>query len=649
MCGIAGFSGQFDESLLARMSDRIAHRGPDDQGTYFDALNRLGLAHRRLSIIDTSSAGHQPMSDATRSVTIVFNGEIYNYRELRAELIRKGVQFKGHSDTEVLLYQYLENGEQFLTKLNGIYAFALWDHRTGQLLVARDGLGVKPLYYHLDQRGFLFASELKALLRCETVSRELNPAALLHHLTLMWCPAPHSILLGVRKLEPGEALLVREGRIVKRWFHYSLPAVATDSSISAAGAVSDVRNLLRQAVERQMVSDVPVGAFLSGGLDSSAVVACAAKLSSSQPFECFTIRYNNSQAREDGIVDDLPYARQVASHLGVRLHEVEVDESMGDVLPKMIYHLDEPQGDLAPLNALFIAQQARTLGIKVLLSGAGGDDIFSGYRRHQALDMERYWIWLPEQLRSALARTSAHLPAAWPLGRRVAKAFAKAQMPADQRMLHYFNWLDPALANGLLSNDLRLALARQQDTHPMHAALAALPSTAPPLSRALFLESRYFLPDHNLNYTDKVSMAAGVEVRVPLLDRDLVHYAFSLPSEYKQRGPIGKWVLKEAMRGILPDNILHRPKTGFSVPLRKWMRGSLGSLFANLTCETTIRHRGLFDAGAVRKLKELNDDGIIDASYSILALGNIELWCRLFLDSTSAPDSVSEKSVGGVG
>jgi asparagine synthase (glutamine-hydrolysing) len=631
MCGIAGFSGDFDERLLARMGSAIAHRGPDDHGSWFDAAHRVGLAHRRLSIIDLSPRGHQPMWDVTRTVATVYNGEIYNYRELRDELVADGYRFDSQCDTEVLLNLYLRDGAKMLERLNGIYAFALWDTRRHELLVARDGLGVKPLYYAATARGVLFASELKALLQEPSIDRSLDPEALRSHLTYLWCPSPITMLKSVRKLPPGTALTVRDGRIEKTWTFYDLPYRQEPVDWPELDAAVQVRKYLQQAVDRQLVSDVPVGAFLSGGLDSSSVVALAQRRLGRQRMQCFTIGFEDPQARAEGMGADLPYAERVAQHVGADLHTIYVGSEMVEDLPRMIFHLDEPQADPAPINALYISRLAREHGIKVLLSGAGGDDLFTGYRRHYALQMEPLWSWLPLGVRRLMRRTSEHIHPTTESRRRLAKAMRYAEYQGDRRIESYFWWIAPEIAAGLFTPELR-AQFEPPGEHVVARTLAALPPSVPPLHRMLYLEGKYFLADHNLNYVDKVSMANGVEVRVPLLDPDLVSLAARLPLHYKQRGSVGKWVLRQAMTPYLPHDVLYRKKAGFGAPLRHWLRGELRPLVADVLSERSLRERGIFDPAAVARLVSHNAERRLDATYTIFSMLCCELWCRMFVD-----------------
>jgi asparagine synthase (glutamine-hydrolysing) len=629
MCGIAGFQGGFDTDLLAQMSALIAHRGPDDSGLFCAPEHGLGLAHRRLSIIDLSPSGHQPMADTDDRAVIIFNGEIYNFRALRDELTCDGVLFRGHSDTEVLLDLYLRDGLNMLARLNGIFAFAIWDTVKRELFIARDGLGVKPLYYAETDAGFIFASEMKAILQAAEINREIDPIALRHYLTYLWCPAPRTPLRQVKKLEPGCALTVCEGRVERYWRFYELPFRQPMVSLFECEAIDQTRRALRTAVQRQMVADVPVGAFLSGGLDSSAVVAFAREASPETRLQCFTIALDGRDALHEGMTADLPYAEAVARHLGVDLHTVRVGPEMADELSTMIYHLDEPQADPAPLNVLFIARLAREYGIKVLFSGAGGDDIFTGYHRHRALVLEHYWSWWPQSVRATLARAAYALPARSATLRRMGKAFQYADRDGDARLASYFYWLNPGMVEELLTPELR---AVSQGEEPLVASLTDLPGDVAALNRMLYLECKHFLADHNLNYTDKMSMAAGVEVRVPLLDPDLIALTSQQPLHYKQRGAAGKWIFKKAMEGMLPREVIYRPKTGFGAPLRAWLHGPLKEMTGDILSGDSLRQRGWFDPAAVERLLEADRAGRVDAAYPLFAVLCVELWGRIFLD-----------------
>ena len=630
MCGIAGYSGQFRPHSLERASFAIKHRGPDGKGLWFSDDGAIGLAHRRLAIIDLSPTGAQPMASTNGQVIVVFNGEIYNFIELRERLALEGRQFQGGSDTEVLLQLYLVYGEAMLPMLNGIFAFGIWDSRSAELFLARDALGVKPLYFTEGSQGFAFASEIKALLALMPEELKLNPEALRHYMTYLWCPGEGTPLEAVRKLGPGEALRVRHGKIVNRVAWYELPAFRGPAQeLSERDAILGTRELLRQAVHRQMVSDVEVGAFLSGGLDSSAVVAFAREKVSG--LRCFTIEAAGGE--DEGNSEDLPYAQSVAKHLAVPLEVVQIDpQDMARDFEAMVFHLDEPLADPAPLNVLYISRLARQRGIKVLLSGAGGDDLFSGYRRHAALEHEWTWRWLPSSFQRSIRDAARKLDQRIPAFRRLSRLFEGAGLDESQRLISYFAWARRGDLDHLFTKRVREAIERAQVEDPMLAFLSRVPPGTSRLETMLALEQRFFLADHNLIYTDKMSMAAGVEVRVPFLDLELVEFASRVSRRAKQRGREGKWVLKAAMKPYLPAEIIGRPKAGFGAPVRRWMRRDLRPLLDTLLDRTSVSQRGLFDPDAVRSLIARNDAGTVDGAYTLFALLTVEVWCRRFLD-----------------
>lgn len=656
MCGITGFQGTFRRELLSRMTAAVAHRGPDGEGgVYLEVAGAAptALGHRRLAIIDLSASGNQPMTVAADAgggmqvgLTLCYNGEIYNYRELRAELEAQGHRFRTATDSEVLLHLYERDGLSMLSRLNGIFAFAIHDARPagrpegmarGALFVARDQLGVKPLYYAEVDQGFLFGSELKALLCHPGLARDIDPIALHQMLAYLWTPAPRTMLASVRKLEPGTAMIVEGGRIRQRWSYYVMPYDGSRVVGAPAEVEAEVARRVETAVRRQLVADVPVGAFLSGGLDSSAVVAMMRRAQPEQRIDCFSIGFADDVDSE-GAPADLPYARQVARHLGVDLHEIVMTPDAILRLPEMVALLDEPQADPAPINALIISEHARAMGIPVLLSGAGGDDLFTGYRRHWALDFERRWSWLPRFARAGLQRTARHLAEGAGRGqdnahlRRATKMFAYAGEPADRRLASYFWWSTEGLRRGLYSADLAAAIGDADVAEPLLASLRDIPGERDRLQQMLYLEARHFLADHNLNYTDRAGMAVGVEIRVPLLDLDVVEYAARIPTEQKQRGRVGKAVFKRAMEPYLPREVIYRPKSGFGAPLRRWLRHELAPMVEETLAADAIARRRFFDPGAVRRLIELDRSGAIDGSYTIFALICLELWCQRFLD-----------------
>jgi asparagine synthase (glutamine-hydrolysing) len=657
MCGIVGYSSrqwrQETSDWLKTSIENIRHRGPDDSGSLEEPNHTIGIGHTRLAIIDTSSLGHQPMFSEDRSVALVFNGEIYNYKIIRKELESYGEMFQSDSDTEVLLKLYLLNRGckasvcKMLTKLNGIFAFAVWDAKEERMLIARDRFGVKPIYYSENRDGLFFASEIKALpYKFDSVDN----IAVNQYLNFIWCPGTRTAFKGIKKIGPGEAMFVKRGEIAERFQWYKLPVFTQGQRLQTrqftitqkpdakhldisrkavlSSEVASLRHHLRSAVHRQMISDVPLGAFLSGGLDSSSIVAFAREIN--PEIQCYTIDFGSAN---EGFTEDLPFARKVADHLGVPLTIVKVEpmKFMAD-LSQMVVQLDEPIADPAPLNVLYICQAARQQGIKVLLSGCGGDDILSGYRRHRAVQMEKYFRWIPRPARLIGANLTKYLNQHNPLQRRISKLLCAAQSDGYNRMINYFKWIDRSDIIRLYTPEFYAEIDDSSPEDPMLEFLASLPEGTPDLEKMLALEQRFFLCDHNLNYTDKMSMAVGVEVRVPFLDNDLVDFSWQLSSDLKQRGSVGKWILKKAMEQDLPSNVIYRNKTGFGAPLRNWIQNEMSDLVSDVLSEKSLRRRGMFRAVAVNDLISRNRCGKIDASYTIFSLMCIEIWCRHYLD-----------------
>jgi len=629
MCGIVGIYGG-DIRLIDSACSSLSHRGPDDSGIYLDHKNKIALGHQRLSIIDLSDLGHQPMFSEDKKIVIVFNGEIYNFIELKDDLIKEGYSFKGGSDTEVLLNLYIAYGEEMLEKLNGIFAFAILDISINKLFIARDALGVKPLYYSQEGETFAFASEIKSLFDLEPKDIEIDIESINRYLAFLWCPGDGTPIKSIKKLKPGEALIIKNGQIKKKWFWYKLPFFRNiNSDLSKSESINGTTYNLRKAVHRQMVSDAPLGAFLSGGLDSSAVVSFARELK--QDINCFTIETIGKQER--GFIDDLPFAKKVAKHLNVNLEVVPVDSSkVADDIQSMVVQLDEPLADPASLNVRYISKLAREQGIKVLLSGAGGDDLFTGYRRHHAIEIERYWSWMPQNIRTLLDTNSKELDTTKPFQRRLKKLLSGASLNENDRLINYFRWTNDATLESLFSDDFKEIIQKTNPNTPLLEFIAPISRGSSKLDRMLSIEQRFFLTDHNLNYTDKMSMAEGVETRVPFLDTELVDFVAKIPSKFKQNGRQGKWVLKKAMEPFLPKSIIYRPKTGFGVPLRRWIKKELNELLRDLLSSDSIKNRGIFSAQSVEKLLLDNHSGKIDASYTILSLLCIEIWCRAYID-----------------
>jgi asparagine synthase (glutamine-hydrolysing) len=659
MCGIIGISidsridinssPQFGEEFLHRFENSIStlsHRGPDASGSEYFCNEGVFLGHTRLAIQDLSPAGAQPMFSQDRKLVITFNGEIYNFPTLKCELIRLGYVFFSNTDTEVIMYLYAEYGMDFLAMLDGIFSLAIFDTIENNLIVARDCLGIKPLYYYQDEDSFIFSSEIKAIESLLFNNRlKLDKGSLNRYLTFQWCPGEGTPFEKIKKHNPGEALVIKNGKVVDCKVFFQLPIVQParkNSKIKVKNFIMGLDANLRKAVHDQMLSDAPIGAFLSGGLDSTSVVAFAKEVDPN--ITCFTIDTPNSS--NDDMTEDLPYARAAAKFLDVPLEVVTVDsDSLVKNLEKMVWMLDEPLGDPAPLNVLYISELAKKNGIKVLLSGAGGDDILTGYRRHQAIMYDKKLQILPKCILSGLEQVTGKLDKRVTFFRRLAKLFNGAALHGDARIINYFKWINQRSLSFLYTAGFQQEIANDLAEQPMLDFLKTAHSDSTDLDRMLALEQRFFTTDHNLLYTDKMSMAAGIEVRVPLLAKNLVEFAASIPDNLKQKGQEGKWIFKKTMEPYLPKEIIYRPKTGFGAPLRDWLKVELSDYVADLLGHSSLTARGLFDSERVRRLVVSNNEGKIDASYTIFSLMCIEIWCRQHLDL--AP-TVTNPSLRGV-
>lgn len=656
MCGVAGYQGGFGAELLGAMTASLAHRGPDGAGihVWHGTQSDAGFGHRRLAIIDRGPSGAQPMSVQCAAchafglddLALTYNGELYEYRALAQVLRQRGHRFAGQSDSEVLLHLYGDRGLEILPGLNGMFAFAIRDGRNegrpdgverGDVLLVRDQLGIKPLYYAQVRSGFLFASELKALRLCPEVSTDVDPVAIHHHLAYLWAPAPRTMLRDVRKLRPGEGLIVRKGRIHRQWRYWDLPYGRPTMAGTFDDIAVELRDVLGAAVARQMVADVPVGAFLSGGLDSSTVVSLMRGVDHPPP-QCFGVGFGPGYLGGEN-ADDLPYARHVAARLGVPLTEVIADPAVIGRLDEMLYHLDEPQADPAALNVLVVAERARARGVTVLMSGAGGDDLFSGYRRHRALGVAAHWRWAPRSARQLIARAARAVGEGrnpgWlgrPALRRAARLFGTMDLAGDRLLASYFCWSGEGMRRTLYSPAMADAIGPADVAEPLLESLQRIPLERDPLNRLLYLEASHFLADHNLGYTDKMAMAAGVEVRVPLIDLAVVDFATRIPPSFKQRGRTGKAILKRAMEGELPSAVIRRGKAGFGAPLRQWMQRELRPLVDETLSAATLARRGWFNPAAVAALVKADRAGQVDGAYTVFALVCLERWAQRFVD-----------------
>jgi asparagine synthase (glutamine-hydrolysing) len=513
MCGIAGIFGEANEDLARAFCRILEHRGPDDEGFFVSATGPVTLANRRLAILDLSPAGHQPMLSPDGRYVLTYNGELYNFSELGAEITARGHRFRSRCDTEVLLEVLARRGAAALPELNGMFAFALWDSRERTGLLARDPFGVKPLYYAALPGGrLIFASEIKALLLHPEMAPGLDPAALQDYLAFLWTPDPKTLLSGVFKLPPGHLLEWKDGRHSVRRY-WELPEPAAPPTRDDREAAEALRMHLRRAVQRQRVSDVPVGLFLSGGLDSSALLAEMALGAGAADIRCYTASFPAEDNAYDQFTDDLPYARRVARHFGVRLTEFEIRAEVAELLPRLLGYLEEPLGDPAVINTYLISRQARQDGAIVLLSGQGADELLGGYRRHLAPLRNARLGWLPQPARAVMRAAAERLPAGRPgrLGgvlRRLRKIWMPLDQPPLEQFRQYCQWLSDEETNALLAPDLVAQLGGRRPSDSTAEVLDRSPSPAL-LDRMLYRDLKTFLPALNLTYTDKMGMAAS--------------------------------------------------------------------------------------------------------------------------------------------
>ena len=628
MCGILGTVG-YNEANIDGALCSISHRGPDWKGVYKNSP--LSLGHTRLSIQDLSENGNQPMIDRTGRYVIIFNGEIYNHLDIREKLSGK-YTFISSSDTETLLYGYIEYGKDILNILNGIFAFSIYDNEKEDLFIARDQLGVKPLYYYYKSNRLLFGSELKSFLFFDEFDRSINYSGLVNYLTFLWSPGEETAFKEVKKLLPGHFISVNVKKLESFKIHkyYEIPFLGRYSSAPENVLVDQLEKKLIEAVKRQLLSDVPVAFFLSGGLDSSAIVAIAKKLLPNQRLRCYTIKVLDKS--NDGFSEDLMYARIVAKHLDLNLIEVEVKVDIVSDFDKMIYHLDEPQADPAALNVFNICKRAKKDGYKVLLGGTAGDDLFSGYRRHQALNYEKIFRIIPPWAGKFIKIISLQFNTNRLIFRRFRKLAINLDLSKIDRIYGYFEWFPLVKVKKLFSERVKPEILTYEPKELFHNLLKNIPNEKNDLNKVLYWEMRTFLVDHNLNYTDKLSMATGVEVRVPFLDLELLEFSTIIPPSLKMKGNTTKYILKKTMEKYLPHEVIYRPKVGFGAPVRDWIINDLENKINHDLSERAIMEQDIFDAQEIRELIMKNKSGKIDASYQIWGLLAIDSWLRQFTD-----------------
>ena len=647
MCGIAGYYGAGAPTKVAWMARQLVHRGPDDGGVWVSPKRPLALGNRRLKIIDLSPLGHQPMQSPDGRWVLTFNGEIYNYVELRQELARAGYQFRSQTDTEVLLAALVSWGRDALNRVNGVFAFALWDEAQGSLLLARDRLGVKPLYYADRDGEFSFGSEATTILASGLVSPEIDSRALQSFLRLLWVPEPNTLFAGILKLAPGH-LLTWDGKSAEVAPYWELPLPDLTHSGDMESASAELREVLGSAIRRQLRADVPVGIFLSGGLDSTAILDLASS-SSETELRAYSVGLSPSSRSEEGALDDVRYARIAANAYGVPHHEIVLSPNVTELLPKIVRHLEDPVADPAAINCYLVCEAARQTST-VLLSGTGADELFGGYRKYVAESMASQYRRMPGALRrSFLEPISRRLPIA--IGRiglrhvRMAKKFLRYASASEfDGFLGYSSYYDAHELVELLGEDTPHGLDPYLGAEALHEAWMRR-GVGQPIDRMTYVDLKYYLPGLGLAYMDKASMAASVEVRVPLIDDAVVDMVARLPDSFKIRGSRTKVILREAMRGRIPPAILTRPKAPFAAPIRSWLRKDLDEMVGDFLSPTQIRSRGLLSPDVVERIIREHRQGREDHSLRIWALLTLEVWIREFLgmqDRFKAPDDLTE-------
>jgi asparagine synthase (glutamine-hydrolysing) len=638
MCGIAGFLDHQSTPTnscdsLDRMLGAIVHRGPDDQGRLIDRELQMGM--RRLSIIDLAD-GHQPIFDESGRYAVIFNGEIYNYRELRMDLLARGHILKTHSDTEVIIHLFEDFGPNCLEHLRGMFAIAVWDNHTRKLFLARDRLGEKPLYYTQPTGLFVFASEIKSLLQHPAVTASPNLQAISHYLSLKYTPAPQTMFAGIHSLPPGHYLIASaDGISIKQYWDIPFGTSEDERSNikSDAEYADELLSLLRESVRLRLRSDVPFGAFLSGGLDSSTIVALMAQ-QLNDPVNTFSVGFDGA-----GSNDELPYAHLVAQHFGCKHHTLKItSDDFLRYADTVLWHLDQPIADQATI-ATFLVSKLASQHVKMVLTGEGGDELFAGYARYRGDQFEPWFRWMPKPVPKYLRSIANQLP-----GLRRAKIAINALTQSDEAT-RFANWFP------MFSDDAKQTLfSAQAESLRTGAAkvfsrqLADCRSTDS-LSRMLYVDSKLWLPDYLLLRGDKLTMANSLEARIPLLDHKLVEFAAGLPNHLKLNGANRKVLLRRVASNLLPAQIINRPKQGFPIPIERWLQVEVRSLMQDMLSKRSIESRGLLNAKYVDQLVTQHLSGYADHSTQLWGLISLEMWFRRFIDSSPSDNRPQNGSI----
>ena len=624
MCGIAGKfnfdpNRSIDRERLTAMTSVIAHRGPDADGFYVGA--GIGLGHRRLSIIDLST-GDQPLANEDRTIWVIFNGEIYNFADVRIELEAHGHRFRTHSDTEVIVHAYEQWGDRAVDRFRGMFAFALWDEPKRRLLLVRDRLGVKPLYYSPTPAGVTFGSEIKALLEDPDVPRGWSADALDAYLTLQYVPSPSTMYRGVLKLPAAHLLVAERGTVTVRRY-WDLQFTGDGDPAREEEYLDRLDALVTESVRLRLVSDVPLGAFLSGGIDSSAVVASMAETCGADRVITTSVGF------DEGGFNELEHARTVARHLGVTQHEEIVRPEITDLLPALAWHLDEPFADSSAVPTYYVSKAARR-HVTVALSGDGGDELWAGYARHR---VEQWELTARQWLGAAGGRIAGRLAGRLPLAVKGMRSIRHLGLsPADAcAQKHAYGLFEQDVRGSLYSRDFAHEVRHADPFAGFRDAYNACGSRDP-LDRALYVDVRTYLVDDILTKVDKMSMAVSLESREPLLDHKLLEFAASVPASLKLKNGQGKYLLRRLLERRVPKSIVDRPKQGFSAPIGEWLRGPLAPMVDSLLLDRRMRERGVFDHGAVAAMWREHRDGSQDHRHRLWSLVMLELWFRQFVD-----------------
>jgi asparagine synthase (glutamine-hydrolysing) len=636
MCGIVGVvGGKVDAAVFDAAVERIRHRGPDDRGVecLSARFGEVWLGFRRLAILDLSARGHQPMFDAGRRLCIVFNGEIYNFKDLRRELEACGHRFVSETDTEVILYAYAQWGARCVERFIGMFAFALWDAVAERLVLARDRLGIKPLYYWHGGGRLAFGSEVKALIGAAGLDRRIDQQSVARFLTFLWVPDPDTLLEGIKQLEPGH-VAVFDGRSLTIECYWDVP-VGSEDTLGEEEACRKLDELLHDSVRKRLISDVPLGAFLSGGVDSSLIVALMREVGV-RKLITQTVGYLPEDLRYDIAPDDVPFARRVRERFEeIDYHEILLHPDVASLLPRLVWHLDDPVADPAAISTYLICRAAKD-SATVMLSGMGAEELFAGYPRHRAVGLaERYRRlpgWTRQGIRTAVGHLKGSRPGPFLHVKRNAKKFVRsADLPFEDRYLGYLSYYVPEELERLLTDS-----GPARDVYGRHRTLLARTEGQDPVARMTHLDLKLFLPNLNLAYTDRGSMAASVEVRVPIIDHRVVELVRRFPAALLIRGRRQKYVLKRLAERYLPRDVVWRTKTGFGAPIRAWLQKDLRPVIRDLLAPERIRARGILRPEEVWRIIEDLWAGREDNALRVWAFLSFELWCQTFVDRDGA-------------